>query len=430
MRASPLARVPAILAAVGILPLVAIVLKRAVDVPYWDEWEWAELAYAAHRHTLTFTRLWQPHNEHRILVPNLLMLGLDKLGGWSPVREQLLSLALLALTQLGIWVLIRRTVPAAARGACFLAASVLLLGLAQWENLAWGFQMAWFLCDLAVVAVVMWLTRPRASARDVILAALAATVASLSSSQGLLAWPVGLLAIALIPRARLPRALAWCLAGAAVVAFVRSGAPADSAGHLGFRHPAVLAEYVLAYLGSPLALSFGPAASMLAGAVLLAWLGALAVYAACGPLARRVRLAPWLALAAYPILSAVATASARGAFGVAQATASRYTSLSALAWIAALAATCAVVPRSARLPALQGALVVVVLAAAIGLGSVKQSLAANYAWRLHAADLRAARAAIGAGDPAGLARVFPEPALAIEWLAELAQVRDGVFRER
>jgi len=416
------------IAALGIFPLIAIVIKRAVDVPYWDEWEWAELAFAAHRHTLTFARLWQPHNEHRILVPNLMMLGLDAFGGWTPVREQLLSLGLLALTQLCVWLLIRRTVPAAWRGICFLGASVLLLGLVQYENLDWGFQMAWFVCDLAAVAVVLLLTRARGSTRDLMFAAAVAAVASLSSSQGLIAWPIGLLAIALVPRRPIARGLAWVATGSIVTLIVRAGAPTASEGHVGFTHVALLGRYVLAYLGAPFAMSFGVTASIAVGAVLIVWIVVLASFAARAPLDRRVRLAPWLALTAYPLLSAIATASARGGLGLAQATSSRYTSITTLGWIAALAATCIVVPRVARLPALRAAVVSGAIAVLV-LASAKQSAAGNYDWRLHAADLRAARAAIAAGDSHGLLLVYPHPELAIDLLRELAEVKDGVFRE-
>src|ERR1700738_3534268 len=118
---------PAMIATLGIPVLVALVFRRAVEVPFWDEWEWADLVYAAHRHTLTFGQLWAPHNEHRIFVPTLIMLGLDAAGGWSVVREQVVSLAMLALTQLIVWLLIRRTVPVGRRGVCFLAATALLL---------------------------------------------------------------------------------------------------------------------------------------------------------------------------------------------------------------------------------------------------------------------------------------------------------------
>ncbi|MBV8371255.1 MAG: hypothetical protein JO036_20250 [Candidatus Eremiobacteraeota bacterium] len=433
-----LQRVPVLVAALGILVLAVIILKRAVDLPYWDEWDWAVLVYAAHHHSLTFAKLWEAHNEHRILVANVLMLGLDRFGGWSPVREQLLSLSLLALTQLGVWTLVRRTVSHAYRGVCFLAATVLLLGLGQYENLDWGFQIAWFICDLAAVVVVVLLTRPGGTWRDLGLAVFAAALGSLSSSQGLITWPVGLVAIGLIPRQRSARAALWLATGAVVTLAVRHGAPPpDPSMRLGLSHLSALAEYALAYLGAPLAASFHLGPSIAAGAALVAWLGALAVLAVRLPLSRRVRLAPWLALAAYAVAAAAATAPARAGLGLDQATASRYVSIATLAWVAALAASFVMVvspSRGAARPAPRSGesqfrrWAAVAAAAVVVVASLKQSAAGNVMWQLHARDLRADREAVAAGDPSVLQHLYPRPTFAAEALREMAEVRAGVFR--
>lgn len=421
--ARALADAPAWGAALGTLALLALVLHRAVDVPFSDEWDWTDLIYAAHQHTLTFASLWEPHNEHRLLVPNLIMLALDAAGGWSVVREQIVSLMFLGLTQLVAWLLIRRTVPAARRGMCMLGASALLLSLVQYENFEWGFQLAWFLCNVCVVLVVWLLTRPPGSARDLGLALAAAVVASFSSSQGLLAWPVGLAAIALVPRSRLGRAVVWLIGAAVVTTLARAGVPQTGAGYAGLAHAAVLAQYALVYLGSPVALSFGVQGAALAGALLLAWLAALAVLALRGPLSRRIRLAPWLALASYPLLAAVATAFGRAGFGLAQAASSRYTSIAVLAWAAALAASCIAIPRGSTARFTAAALVVALAVAA----SLHQSQAGNLAWRLHVLALRDARAAIDRGDMRGLSVLYPSTPLVIVELKKLGTIRDGIF---
>ncbi len=414
-----------LLAALGVFPLLALVLRRGVDVPYWDEWDWADLVYAAHTHTLTFAQLWESHNEHRILVPNLLMLALDRFGGWDPVREQLLSVAVLALTQLVVWLLIRRTVPAGRRGVCFLAATALLLGLAQHENLGWGFQMAWFLCDLGLVVAVWQLASPARSAWPLRIAVAAAVVASLSSSQGLLVWPAGLIAIALIPRAFALRAGVWVAAGAVTTAVVRSGTFHTGApGHEGFRAGlGALADYVLIYLGSPVAMSWSYPRSREAGVVVLLALLAVAVCALRAPLARRVRCAPWLAVAAYAVLTAMLTALGRAGFGPEQANSSRYSSISELAWVAALAGACVLLPRgSAPRFALAAG-----LAAVVTVFSLAQSVAGNALWVKDADRLRTGRAAILAGDPPALRAVYPDARRATRLLSEMARIGDGVF---
>ena len=165
----------------------------------------------------------------------MLMLGLDALGGWDVVREQTLSLAMLALSQLVVWLLIRRTMSPARQGVCFLASTALLFGLSQYENFQWGFQMAWFLCDLAMVTVVWLLSRPARGPRDIALAVAIATIGSVSSSQGLIAWACGLIVILAIPRRPVQTGIAWVACGAIVTAIVRAGSPgAGGPGHAGF----------------------------------------------------------------------------------------------------------------------------------------------------------------------------------------------------
>ena len=418
-----IARAPALLASLGIFVLLALVLRRGVDLPFSDEWDWTELVYAAHLHTLTFAQLWTPHNEHRMLVPNLIMLGLDAAGGWDVVREQLVSLAVLALSQLVVLVLVGRTVPPPLRGICFLVVSALLLGLAQYENFQWGFQFAWFLCDLCAVAAVWQLARARRSAANVALATAAAITGSVSSLPGLLIWPAGLVAIALAPPPRARITSGWLALGALTTLAVRWGSR-GAPGGASLEHPAALVRYVLVYLGSPLALSYGVSVSLVAGIVVIGWLAAAVALALRGPALRRLRLAPWLALAAYAVLGAVGTAAGRAGFGFEQAAAPRYVTIAEFAWIGALAASCIVLPRAGRYRFAPAALA----AALVLFASLHQSRAGNLAWRLHAAMLRDARAALARGDAAGLKDVYPDPARAGVYLGELARVRDGVFR--
>ncbi|MDB5026603.1 MAG: hypothetical protein JWO66_292 [Candidatus Eremiobacteraeota bacterium] len=423
MRTRLFSVVPALLAALGILPLLAIVLKRGVEVPYWDEWEWVDLIYAAHNHTLTFDQMWLPHNEHRILIPNLLMVGLDRIGGWGIVREQVVSLAVLALTQLFVWLIIRRTVRRDRAGICFFIATAVLLGLSQYENLQWGFQMAWFICDLGLVGAVWALTKPHRTPRDVFVAILFALLASLSSSQGLLVWVAGLVAIVLVPRRVIPTAIGWLTVAGVVIAIVRFGSPGEGGpGHVGFSHVALLAHYAAIYLGAPIAASRGLNRTAIAGCVLVIWLAVLAVAAMRSPLAMRVRVAPWLAIALYPVICAVITASGRAGFGLSQAASSRYTSIGALAWVAAVAATFVLVPRVRLWP-----LLVAVPAAIVLVASAEQDIFGNNVWHQHTVEMRDARAGLASADPSRLKLIYPDSTRVTVLLRELATIRDGVF---
>jgi hypothetical protein len=414
-----------VLAALGIVPLLILVVHRGVELPYWDEWEWTDLIYEAHTHTLTLARLWLPHNEHRIFIPNVLMLALDAAGGWSVVREQVVSLIVLLVSQACLWLLIRRTVRAPLRGVCFFVCTVLLLGLAQYENLFWGFQMGWFITDAGLIAAVWALTRPRRTPGDVAIAMLAATVASLSLSQGVFVWLAGLVVLLVLPRRGWATIFAWLAAGAIVAGIARYGSGQVALGHVGLTDVPLLAKYVLIYLGTPLAMSFGLKAATWAGVALVAW----SVILAAAVLRRggrrlRVRLAPWIAIWAYVLVSAAVTATARAGFGVEQAGSSRYVTVSSLAWIAVIAATFAVA--RPRLSTLRWA---AAPAAAVVAASLVQSHHGFAAWKYHQAVLVQVRAELDVGNSADLKQIYPIPARVTLLLGELGKIHDGLFSD-
>src|SRR4051794_2788618 len=54
------------------------VFHNAVDVPSWDQWELVGLLVKSSHGELRFADLHAQHNEHRVLFPRLLMLGLAR----------------------------------------------------------------------------------------------------------------------------------------------------------------------------------------------------------------------------------------------------------------------------------------------------------------------------------------------------------------
>ena len=196
-------------------------------------------------------------------------------------------------------------------------------------------------------------------------------------------------------------------------------------GHVGLTDVPLIAKYVLIYLGTPLAMSFGLKAATWAGVALVAWSVVLmAVAARRGGAARlRVRLAPWIAIWAYVLVSAAVTASARAGFGVAQAGSSRYVTVSSLAWIAVIAATFAVA-RPGLAPTLRWA---IVPAAAVIAASLVQSHHGFGAWKYHQAVLVQVRAELNVGNSAHLVQIYPIPARVTSLLGELGKIHDGLF---
>ena len=408
-------------AALGTLPLLVLNLVRGVNIPDWDEWEWVDLVYAAHTHSLTFGQLWEPHNEHRIFVGNVLVVALDAIGGWNVVREAIVNIVLLGLTQLILWLLVRRTIVAPRRGVAFFALSVLLLALCQEENLYWGFQMPWFACNLGLFVAVWALTHPRRGNREIAIALTAAVVASLSSSQGLLVWPAGLVAIFAVGRFDRRVAIEWLVGAVLTIAVARHGiAPSTGVDHVGIGHPVLLAEFGLTYLGAPLVRSFGWGWAFAAGAIAIAALALLAWTTLRAAPALRARLIPWIALAAYAALCGPITGTARAGYGMAIAMSGRYMTISTLIWIAIVAGGFILVPRLALRPRTAYALLAVVL----GLSAV-QSIASDENWRAHAAMLRERRDQLAAGNAIGLKQLYPDPRRTVILLRKLAEIHDG-----
>ncbi|HZS38481.1 MAG TPA: hypothetical protein VFF06_16715, partial [Polyangia bacterium] len=69
-------RWPLGVALVPAIALAAFVWRFGVDVPYWDQWELVPLLKGAHDGTLRAADFFALHNEHRLVVPRLIMLGL------------------------------------------------------------------------------------------------------------------------------------------------------------------------------------------------------------------------------------------------------------------------------------------------------------------------------------------------------------------
>ena len=302
---------------------------------------------------------------------------------------------------------------------------MLLLGLVQYENLGWGFQIAWLLCNLCLVVAVASLTRPQRTRTDVGLAVLAAAVASLSSSQGVLVWVAGAVAIVLAGKPMRTTLAIWSAFAVVFAYLARAGTPAPVAAtagaSAGFGH---FVGYALVYLGAPVASSFGTDAAYAAGLLLVMAALAFGDLAVRGTPSQRARFGVWLPLAAFAIGCAFVTAIGRGGNEFGQAMSSRYTTIASLGWIALL--PCAfVAAASARARTVAAGAAALLLCA-----SVAQSAWADPLWRAHAAQLRTARADLVRGDPAGLPLLYPVPSRVVLLLRELNDVHDGVFSAR
>ena len=415
-----------------VLPILVgvIILRTAVDVPYWDEWEWTTLIYRAHIGALQLGDIWAQHSEHRLFFPQLIVLALDKFGGWSQVREQLISLFFIVFGEIALLSIINRTIHGPTGRVVTVLGCMFLFGLWQYENLSWGFQTAWFICNTCAIVVAGLLARTNRSATTMFMAVVLSLIASYSSSQGLVVWAVGAVAILLTPRSIVSTFLIWLSAGALTYTVFQINAVHPNDGRLSLiHHPLDGIRYILAYLGSPMEGIQGPGKSEVVGVILLL----IVIFSFLADLWRRdrllhlVRRAPWYALAVYPIFCAAITAYGRGKFGVHQALTSRYTTISGLLWISAIAIVGSYV---ARLPASTWRVRFAAASFATLLVFVGRAEYMGWlAWSALDQKLVAARAGLIRSDPSVLSTLYPDPGRERLLLNELKQIHDGIFAE-
>jgi hypothetical protein len=196
-------------AALPPLRFLLFVISYGVNVPIWDDFNLIPLLDKFQHGQLSFTDLWAQHNENRVFFPNLIWVAASLF-----VHENLKVIMIFdAAAMIGSGVIFylvwRRT-----GGSAWVAvpASFFYFTLLQHEDALSAFQLAWYLISLSFAVIVFALDRERIGAATLIIAGIAAIVASFSSLQGLFCWPAG--AIFLMDRSRRNVLAGWLGAGA------------------------------------------------------------------------------------------------------------------------------------------------------------------------------------------------------------------------
>jgi len=405
-----------ILAAIPLGILLYKLPRYGLTFPYWDEILIAPLIEKAHTGQLGFIDLWMQHNEHRPLFPRLVMLLLALPTHWNVawILAANLVCGVVVFLLLASLALRMPDGPAQRRSWWLLPVlSFFVFSWAQMENWIWGLELTVLLCTLAVVAAIVllahrnWLCFAAATAM--------AVVASYSFANGLLVWVAALPVLALAPGLRreqkwlrivLWSALAFLTFESYFVAYQKPGVSPPLSAVL--KSPLSYLGYVVLYLGNPVVAIFstppwhgGPphpfgAAHFVPGAFGILAFGATALWQLRSRKDSLYRLAPWLSLAAFALLTALATGVGRVGFGIAEGLNSRYMTTGALFWCA-LFAILAVAMDQRRLPAwagIMGALALVVLQASLVYHSRP--------WEENARWKRMGWTAVSAGYPASL----------------------------
>lgn len=325
------------------LLLAVLIATYSVDLPSYDQWiAIAPLLEKMGDGTLRLDDVLALHNEHRIVVPRLIFLPLAVLTHWNTQAEMaLVWLALLGMAA-NWWGLLRATgfQSRSATHGLFAVMALLVFHTLQFENVLSGFQLH-FILPILFASAGLWAAHAQPAPRSLVSAMLLATLATFSSAQGLLCWPLFLPVLWINARRGVWK---WWLVYAVVAAanfalyfrgYVRV------AKHAASPDMGEFLCYAMVYLGAPFA--DGQMLRILAqaqwcGGILLALTSAMAwlVWRKRGDRVLMQRALPWLMVGLFALGTTVLTASGRAGFGAAQAFETRYTTYAVLLPIALL----------------------------------------------------------------------------------------------
>jgi hypothetical protein len=165
--------------------------RFSVNVLIGDDWSDVPVIKQSYVHYFDWRLLWSQHNENRIFFPNLIVVFIAHTVHYNiHVVEYLGAVMLVASTAFVLIAHKRRSPNTPWLYYCPVA--FLIFSFVQEGNTLWGFQMAWFLVLLALATALLLLDRANLTWLALGGAIAAATVGSLSSLQGLLIWPAGL----------------------------------------------------------------------------------------------------------------------------------------------------------------------------------------------------------------------------------------------
>lgn len=223
-------------------------------LPIWDYWRVVQNfdKYKA----FDFSVLWVQHNEHRIVFPEIVFAA-DMLLFHG---RQLLPLIVSFICYFLVWVVLSAALRSnKALPPLVCGASILLSGaMIGWQGcvvvLGSAFLLQWTMLQLAVTLGLFLLVKTRHSKGFLYLAGAitCGIIATYSSGNGMLIWPVMILAALVIPLTR-SRLLTLIVAAIASIAlyFVGYHSPHDLNLLAMVRHPLYVLGFILSYLSMP-----------------------------------------------------------------------------------------------------------------------------------------------------------------------------------
>src|SRR5215204_2407033 len=176
-----------------------------VTVVHVDQWEIIPRFEKLSLGTLGVSDLFAPHNQHRMLFPWIIMLGLGTITKYNNVAEMYFTLACFLGMLTALILVFRGSIKPRLPfllPVFFVPIAFLVFSLIQHENMLWGFQLQFGLVQVSSVLALclLYFSGYERLRKLVFPAALtSATVATFSAASGLFVWWVGLLQLLIGP---------------------------------------------------------------------------------------------------------------------------------------------------------------------------------------------------------------------------------------
>jgi hypothetical protein len=234
----------------GVLPaafLLVDISAYAVNVPFMDDWQFVPLLEQAKNGTLRFQELWAPHDEHRLLLPRMIIIAAMFASGGDYRVQSFITFSVVAIISVCLlWLMMRLHGSRTGVLWTWVLMNIALFSPIQFHNWLWPMQFAYFLpyTCLALCLVVLYARIP--ALPKFVLAALFALAGNFSFVQGNLIWPAVLPVILFAPdilakTSRRNFAIAWILTGAVALTLY----------FWGLQHNSAIAEYAYGHEGVP-----------------------------------------------------------------------------------------------------------------------------------------------------------------------------------
>lgn len=340
-----------------ILPIILDIIYIkffGVNVPFWDEWRFVPVIDKFYNNYLSLNDLFAQNNEHRELFARIIMLISMYFTHYDTVTEMYISCGIASLTLFILFILYKQGFGLSLTSLIgFIPVSWVLFDFRQFDNILMGWTIHIYLAVFGLVLSILSLKNTKKIGGIFILAILGGVISSFSFLTGLVVWPLGFLLILVSKANKILLGTLWSLAGIVTLClyFYNWVIPEKTPSILySIENPLNGIAYLFIYIGSFFGMHIHSdiqiSGATISGAQLLfifvlisfvsGILIVLATIISIGLIIKNDLLketSEWIVLIAFSFASAVITTIGRASFGLEQALASRYVTLSLLAII-------------------------------------------------------------------------------------------------